>query len=359
MTNTQDKHTAKRIVVDLTMTVEEARQVIWTGRGPRESIGKLLETNVITCRDLAWAVRGAYSPQMRAASRTLLADLLGKPETVEATHRYGPEVIEGSRYLARQRDSNLVMASMLIGFYIGVLLFFIIDAVLKPEPYRQLFQKGVLTGSIVLGIVLLLLFGAYVISYWLNIKPLIDEYRNFRRARDGEDAVAERLRATLDNRWTIFRNLHLPDHKGDLDIVLVGPGGIWAIEVKAYGGTIRCQNGKWERHTKWGWKKLDRDPASQARKNAQRINDYLRRQAIPIRWVENAVVLSEPQPITNFHSPDTLIWLLPQVEEKATNLTTRTPPTGKEIEQIALLLKALAEKQIAREESSILRRIWP
>ena len=66
----------KRIVVELTMTVEEARKVIWQGRGPREPMGSLLDNDQIDHRDLTWAVDRAYKPEVRAAARTMLANWL-------------------------------------------------------------------------------------------------------------------------------------------------------------------------------------------------------------------------------------------------------------------------------------------
>ncbi len=62
-------------------------------------------------------------------------------------------------------------------------------------------------------------------------------------------------------------------------------------------------------------------------------------------------MLSEPQPISNFESSEAPIWLLPTIEETAANLSTRTPPNQKEIEQINLILEALADKQLAIEEA--------
>lgn len=43
---------SKRVIVELTMTVEEARKVIWQGRGPHEPMGNLLDNNQIDRRDL-------------------------------------------------------------------------------------------------------------------------------------------------------------------------------------------------------------------------------------------------------------------------------------------------------------------
>ncbi len=78
-------------------------------------------------------------------------------------------------------------------------------------------------------------------------KKMMAESRNFRQGREGEQWVAERVSAKLDNRWTVFRNLNLPNRKGDLDLVLVGPArglcvrgkGLWAYregEPRGVGG---------------------------------------------------------------------------------------------------------------------------
>ena len=80
-----------------------------------------------------------------------------------------------------------------------------------------------------------------------------------------------------------------------------------------------------------------------------RLNRFLQEQGIN-RWVEKAVILSEPQAISNFeHAED--VWILPQVESQAANLSTRTPPTEDEIKRIVELFRELATKQVAAEEA--------
>src|SRR5262249_46479581 len=83
---------------------------------------------------------------------------------------------------------------------------------------------------------------------WLIIliRRQIRRVRPSRAGRKGEDQVVEQLRQALDHRWTIYRNLQLPDHKDDLDPVLVGPGGIWAVQVKATGAPLWVHGGRWE-----------------------------------------------------------------------------------------------------------------
>jgi hypothetical protein len=344
MAQVENAKDSKQVIVNLTMTVAEARQVIWQGRGPREPMGNLLDTNQINYGDLTWAIDKAYKPEVRAAARTLLAYWLGEPATLETTRRYGPEVIEGSHYLEDQETDGMMqfMLYMMSGiFFVFIAIWNILQQVLANKA-------GPIPLPTVIAINLLI---AVVVGLWIfrKTKQQFARWKNSRRGRLGENAVVETIRAAVDNHWTIFRNLHLLDRKDDIDIALVGPGGVWAVEVKAFGGSVRSQNGLWERQTKQGWKKLDQNPSRQATENAKRLNHYLQQQGIN-RWVEKAVILSEPQAISNFEHADD-VWILPQVESNVANLSTRTLPTEDEIRRVVELFRDLATKQVAAEEA--------
>ena len=337
---------SKRVVVDLTMTVEEARQVIWQDLyHPQEPIGNLLDTKRIQYGNLCWAVNGARTQEMRAASRTLLATWLGQPATLEATRRYGPEVVEGSHYLEDKQEDSLMNYAM-YGLGGGIMIVFLamsfVQNILSYQSHSIPLPVVILVDLILLG-----LLGVWVFR---RARRELINYRDARRGRWGEEAVVERLRVALDNHWVIFHNLHLPDRKDDLDIVLVGPGGVWALEVKAFKENVRALNDTWERQTKGGWKKLDHNPSKQVAENATRLNVYLQKQGIK-RWIEKAVVMAQPQPISNFEHSTVDVWLLPTLESKTTVLATRNPPSEAETKNIARLLSDLAKKQIAVEEA--------
>jgi hypothetical protein len=339
---------SKRVVVDLMMTVEEARQVIWEDAyNPRGPIGDLLDAKKIGYNNLAWGVEGAWKPEMRMAARTLLAYWLGKPTTAEATRRFGPEVVEGSHYLEEQETDG--MAQFIIYMIGGI--FLVIFAV--PSSLLQILSNK--TNPIPLPIAIAVnLTVALICGLWLykKTKQEFARWKNSRRGRKGEQTVVDRLRTILDNRWTIFRNLHLPDRKDDIDIVLAGPGGVWAIEVKAFGGTVRTQGDTWASLRKGKWVQLRDSPSVQAKKNAARTRDFLQRSGVNIRWVEAIVTLAESQPIENFvASKDLAYWFLPTLESKAANLVARALPTDDEIKRITGLLRELATKQVAIEEA--------
>lgn len=63
--------------------------------------------------------------------------------------------------------------------------------------------------------------------------------------QEGESALTAALVTQFDSHWTIvagFRN-----RKGEIDRLLIGPGGVFAFEVKHYSGRIFCNGDKWWR----------------------------------------------------------------------------------------------------------------
>ena len=316
-------------------------------------MGKLLDAKQISYRDLAGAVLRAYDPRVQEAARTLLASWLGKPWTMH----YGAQVIEGSYYLEDNEHDNLVESSMYVGAAIGFAfaVIFLIFFGIIPWIFLQV-AMGNLTAVAITTPAVLLLIGWLIREFYLRIKVPYKNYRAFEAGRKGEEKVVDRLRNALDNRWTIFRNLHLPGHNDDIDIVLVGPAGVWALEVKSTRTNTRVQGKRWEMQVQKGWVSSRENPSDQVTKDARQLNDFLKRQGI-VRWVERAVVLTGYQPITNFTDSEIPIWLLPTLEENVGVLTTRMPPTQKEIEQINVLLKELSKRQITLEDAKYGREI--
>ena len=109
---TEPKKDSKQVVVELTMTLEEARQFAWQGKlAPHEPMGKLWDSKQLNHRDLGWALDNAFELEFREATRTLMAHAIGQP----ASQRFGPEVVEGSHYLEDKELENLVYSTMFIG----------------------------------------------------------------------------------------------------------------------------------------------------------------------------------------------------------------------------------------------------
>jgi Nuclease-related domain len=68
----------------------------------------------------------------------------------------------------------------------------------------------------------------------------------------GESFVAGELGRALDDEWTLLRGYH--NRRGEIDLVLLGPRGLFAIEVKNQNGRIDCHGDQWwsTRYDKYG-----------------------------------------------------------------------------------------------------------
>ena len=63
-----------------------------------------------------------------------------------------------------------------------------------------------------------------------------------RAGEQGEKAFEEALRA-LNNHWTMLRGF--TNRRGETDSLIVGPGGVWAVEVKNWNARVSAIDGEW------------------------------------------------------------------------------------------------------------------
>jgi hypothetical protein len=73
-----------------------------------------------------------------------------------------------------------------------------------------------------------------------------------RAGRDAERQVEADLEHALDGEWTLFRGYR--NRRGEIDGLLLGPGGLFAYEVKYLNGTIYISGDEWlsERFDRYG-----------------------------------------------------------------------------------------------------------
>ena len=98
----------------------------------------------------------------------------------------------------------------------------------------------------------------------------IKELKSFTKGAEGEQIVRRILKGLPYGYYCLsdFAN----GQKGNIDLVVVGPTGIWTIEVKNFkGGEITFANGKLHRK---GYP-LEKDPLKQAYAEAKHLSDYI------------------------------------------------------------------------------------
>jgi hypothetical protein len=69
-------------------------------------------------------------------------------------------------------------------------------------------------------------------------------WRNWMVGKRGEEAVSEALKS-LPNDYVLLNDLMLPNGRGNVDHLVIGPNGLLVIETKNYSGYVKCWADDW------------------------------------------------------------------------------------------------------------------
>jgi hypothetical protein len=120
-------------------------------------------------------------------------------------------------------------------------------------------------------------------------------YSTYKMGAEGETRVAQVLTSKLGDDYYLVNDLVYTNERGNkenIDHVVLGPNGVFAIETKNYGGKVSYKNGYWQLPFPSG-----RSPSSQAKGNASWVNRAINARGtfgILEVWVEPIVVFSNP-----------------------------------------------------------------
>ncbi len=117
---------------------------------------------------------------------------------------------------------------------------------------------------------------------------------------EGERKVSDYLTERLHDDWTLISGYR--NAKGEIDQILVGPRGVFAIEIKYINGVVHCDGDQWwsDKYDRYGnlvktgspiADKRGRGPSKQLNDSADRLQMFLEKR-IGISRVHRSVVLS-------------------------------------------------------------------
>jgi hypothetical protein len=172
--------------------------------------------------------------------------------------------------------------------------------------------------------ILAVLLGLFSLSPFLLdrlvIRKLDKKIDNYRAGQEGENRVVETILQTLDGSWSLFSNIQLPGrNKADLDAVLVGPSGVWVLEIKNFSGEYRNIGEGWEYRAKKRWNVYKKSPSRQACKNAARLGEFLKADGIR-QWVDPAIVWANQESALRVENPSVAVWPLERLPDELGNL---------------------------------------
>lgn len=345
------------------LPLETARATIWPFRPLQgQSMGHLLDERQLSLKDLGYAIENARDIRVQRAAQTLMLERLQQviaepPPEVGFLNVYSAR---RSFALGRQFQLTLVQG-FIMGVVTGVLLALlgasIVDSLQPSDPAVR--EQAIATlqniwetspVSIVLSVVILvgLSIGAtalVVFGFGQVDKRLEKQIRLYRKGEQGETSVVEVMQQTLDGNWHLFRNLKLPGRdKADIDLILVGPSGVIAIEVKYWSGVYRNTGDTWQRKTGAGWQTARKSPSEQARRNAGALASFLKADGIS-QWVEPVVIWSNPESPLTVDNPGVAVWTLEHISAALADLPRQRPIDEQVLSRIIDKLARLIEQQ--------------
>lgn len=311
------------------LTVEQAQATPWPfGPLKGEPMGALVAARRLTPKDLLYAVENAWDERVRRAAVVLLTLRLGQV-VQEPPPLAGPlKVVSGGRSFAERQQLWLMMIEgLILGGFLGASAVFTLQHLIRSQadrPSRPL-TEILATPAGIIAVVVVLALGAalgLLLKILLNIplRVLDKQIENYRRGQEGEEQVVEALRQNLDGNWTLFRNIVLPGRRQtDIDAVLVGPPGVWALEIKRLSGEYRNIGEHWEVRVGRRWKLLRKSPSRQAQNNAVRLANFFRADGLR-QWVTPVVVWVNNENTLTVENPMVAVWPLDRLPEELGNI---------------------------------------
>jgi hypothetical protein len=143
-------------------------------------------------------------------------------------------------------------------------------------------------------ILVIIVFGIILIRYtFITIGDIYVEYRKAKYGVEGENLVKEELSKFFDDSYVYISNFIIPETKiGDIDGILIGPKGLFIIEVKNWAGRFRISSTDMLRHLKGDIFKLYRKNAFyQIGRQVNYLKKYFKNKNIDIDIIPTFVLV--------------------------------------------------------------------
>jgi hypothetical protein len=327
-------------------------------------MGELVESMRLSLKDLGYAIENAWESRVRQAAIALTFVRLNQA-VKEPASPAGPLRVESAgRSFAERRQLFLAMIE---GAVLGAALvasvfplLWIMQAQSAAQPGKPLsYFLATPSRTIAFVGVLALMLGLIWLFFFIPdriVKSLDNRIENYREGQEGEDRVEIALRQALDGSWALFRNLSLPGRKkSDIDGILVGPPGVWALEVKTLTGEYRNVGDEWVYRSGSRWKTAKAKPSQQARKNAGALGSFLAAEGIK-QWVTPAVVWANPDSRLTVENPYVGVWKLDRLPDEVGNIwvddVVPESTRSRIVEKLTQLCRRQEEAQQARSTKS-------
>jgi hypothetical protein len=341
--------------IEIGISLDKARATIWPFSSHRgQPMGTLVDSKELSLKDLGYAAETARDEKVRRAATTLALVRLNQIVKEPVPSAGFVHVVSGGRSYSQRRESfYTLLQGAFIGLLISLVVYFLsisFRGAGKSNPETMTITEfasrpgGVL--SLVIALVIFL-FIAWLINFITDKinKRLDNQVEQYRRGQEGEDNTVQLIVQALDGNWHLFRNIVVPGiNKADLDLVLVGPPGVWALEVKNFRGEYRNTGETWEWKNGKNWKAAKVNPSRQANNSAYRLKNFLKADNVNV-FVNSAVIWANSESHLTVENPSVAVWRYDRIPDELGNIWQGEKLSPTERNKIVEKLTMLCEQQ--------------
>jgi hypothetical protein len=124
------------------------------------------------------------------------------------------------------------------------------------------------------------------------------------------DRIVLWLDSVLDDSYLLLRNLELPGAQAAVDMLVIGPSGIWALYVEAEPGQYKTEAGRfygWETQAA-GYVLISPNPLLILKSTLSQLRRWLKDHRLPPECARSAILFTDPAAVV--HSADQDVWLV-------------------------------------------------
>lgn len=129
-----------------------------------------------------------------------------------------------------------------------------------------------------------------------NFEKYLVDALMFHKGMRGEQVIRDEL-SKLPDGYTVFQDVKIPGQWGNIDFVVLGPQGIFTIEVKSHQGKITFDG---RELLKYGSRFLEKNFLTQAMQQALRLNHYLEKEIGKNPFIHPVIVFSSERAMMQF-----------------------------------------------------------
>jgi len=346
---------AEAALFPMGISIEEARATVWPLHPYKgRKMGELVESFELSLKDLGYAIENAWEKRVRQAAIALtlvrLDQIVKEPPPSTGTL----QVVSGGRSFAERRQLFLALIEgAVLGAVMASSVFLLILGFVRQSsapPGKPLSYLLATPSRIVVLVAVTAFFVGviWLLNYLLDriVNKLDERIERYRSGQEGEERVEIALRQALDGSWALFRNVSLPGRKkSDVDGILVGPPGVWALEVKTLSGVYRNIGDDWEYRSGKEWATARTKPSQQARRNAGRLGSFLAADGID-QWVKPAVVWANPDSPLTVENPSVAVWPFDRLADEVGNIWVDDVVPEAARDRIVEKLRQLCERRV-------------